>query len=309
MIWTTLPGESYSRTGSSENRLEHRFQKNSTTLTAQTEQIAPRIHHRALAMTIEALASLIASAALIASAGSVHCIGMCGGISSALTFSIPESRRQGIALWGWQLLFGLGRVGTYCALGALAGLLGGAFLTQLPGPSMAVGLILSGLLMLLLSAYLLGRGGLLQRVEKIGQRLWRRLQPVTRKLMPVDHPAKALGLGALWGFLPCGLIYTALALAATAGSALAGTLVMLCFGVITVVPVATTGVLASQLQRFRRGAWPVLASILTLCLALVFFWQAMSMMQHGHGAHAMPSHSAAEHGERRHNTHQHHAHP
>ena len=65
---------------------------------------------------------------------------------------------------------------------------------------MAVGLILSGLLMLLLSAYLLGRGGLLQRVEKIGQRLWRRLQPVTRKLMPVDHPAKALGLGALWGF-------------------------------------------------------------------------------------------------------------
>ncbi len=260
-------------------------------------------------MTIEALASLIASAALIASAGSVHCIGMCGGISSALTFSIPESRRQGIALWGWQLLFGLGRVGTYCALGALAGLLGGAFLTQLPGPSMAVGLMLSGLLMLLLSAYLLGRGGLLQRVEKIGQRLWRRLQPVTRKLMPVDHPAKALGLGALWGFLPCGLIYTALALAATAGSALAGALVMLCFGVITVVPVATTGVLASQLQRFRRGAWPVLASFLTLCLALVFFWQAMSMMQHGHGAHAMPSHSAAEHDVQRHNRHQHHAHP
>ncbi|WP_197477584.1 sulfite exporter TauE/SafE family protein, partial [Alcanivorax sp. HI0044] len=65
-------------------------------------------------MTIEALASLIASAALIASAGSVHCIGMCGGISSALTFSIPEARRQGVALWGWQLLFGLGRVGTYC---------------------------------------------------------------------------------------------------------------------------------------------------------------------------------------------------
>lgn len=260
-------------------------------------------------MTSEALLSLVVSATLIASAGSVHCIGMCGGISSALTFSIPEARRQGMALWGWQLLFGLGRVGTYCALGALAGMLGGVFLAQLPGPSMAFGLMLSGILMLFLSAYLLGRGGLLQRVEKIGQRLWRELQPVTRKLMPVDHPAKALGLGALWGFLPCGLIYTALALAATAGSALAGALVMLCFGIITVLPVATTGVLASQLQRFRRGAWPVLASVLTLCLALVFFWQAMIMMQHGHGAHAMPTDSAPAHTAQTHNPHEHHAHP
>lgn len=266
-------------------------------------------------MTNEALFPLLASAALIASAGSVHCIGMCGGISSALTFSIPEARRQGMALWGWQLLFGLGRVGTYCALGALAGALGGLFLAQLPSPSMAAGLTLSGILMLLLSAYLLGRGGLLQRVEKIGQRLWRGLQPVTRKLMPIDHPAKALALGALWGFLPCGLIYTSLALAATAGSALAGTLVMLCFGIITVAPVATTGVLASQLQRFRRGAWPALASVLTLCLALLFFWQAWVMTQQGHGAHAMHSStppvstSPPGHDAQPPNAHRHHAHP
>ena len=261
-------------------------------------------------MTFDSLGPLIASAALIASAGSVHCIGMCGGISSALTFSIPESRRQGVALWGWQLLFGLGRVGTYCALGALAGALGGLFLEQLPGPTMAVGLALSGTLMLLLSLYLLGQGALLQKIEKIGQRLWRALQPMTRKLMPVDHPAKALALGALWGFLPCGLIYTALALAATAGSAFAGALVMLCFGLVTVLPVATTGVLASQLQRFRRGAWPTLASLLTACLALVFFWQAFSMTQHNHGSHSMPAATTAPlNDSRTHQPHEHHAHP
>ncbi|EUC71220.1 membrane protein [Alcanivorax sp. 97CO-5] len=261
-------------------------------------------------MTIDTLIPLIASASLIASAGSVHCIGMCGGISSALTFSIPESRRQGVALWGWQLLFGLGRVTTYCVLGALAGALGGLFLGQLPGPSMSVGLILSGVLMLLLSAYLLGKGAFLQRIEKIGQRLWRSLQPITRKLMPIDHPVKALMLGSLWGFLPCGLIYTALALAATGGTAVAGALVMLCFGVITVVPVAITGVLASQLQRFRKGAWPMIASALTFCLALVFFWQAWLMAQHGHSGHSghsMPGPST-EAGASEHH-HDHHLHP
>jgi len=174
-----------------------------------------------------ALPTLLASAALLASAGSVHCIGMCGGISSALTFSIPESRRQGKSLWGWQLLFGIGRVTTYMVLGALAGMLGKALLDWLPGPSMAIGLSLSGVLMLLLSGYLLGQGVWLKKLEGIGAGLWRRLQPLTRRLLPVDRPLKALALGGLWGLLPCGLIYTALALAVTSGSALAGALVML----------------------------------------------------------------------------------
>jgi sulfite exporter TauE/SafE len=164
----------------------------------------------------ESLLTLLASALLLASAGSVHCIGMCGGISSALTFSIPESRRQGKSLWGWQLLFGIGRVSTYMVLGSLAGMLGKALLDWLPGPSMAIGLTLSGILMLLLSGYLLGQGVWLKKLEGIGSGLWRRLQPLTRRLLPVDHPLKALALGGLWGLLPCGLIYTALALAVMA---------------------------------------------------------------------------------------------
>ncbi len=238
----------------------------------------------------ESLLALLASAFLLASAGSVHCIGMCGGISSALTFSIPEQRRQGKSLWGWQLLFGAGRVSTYVVLGSLAGALGKVLLEWLPGPSMAIGLALSGVLMLLLSGYLLGRGVLLKKLEGIGTGLWRRLQPLTRRLLPVDHPAKALALGGLWGLLPCGLVYTALALAITSGTALAGALVMLCFGAVTVMPVATTGVIASQLQRFRTGPWPKVAALLTLMLALVFFWQAWSMSQGTHTGHhgAMP---------------------
>ncbi|WP_290511277.1 sulfite exporter TauE/SafE family protein [Alcanivorax sp.] len=243
-----------------------------------------------------ALPTLLTSAALLASAGSVHCIGMCGGISSALTFSIPESRRQGKSLWGWQLLFGIGRVTTYMVLGALAGMLGKALLDWLPGPSMAIGLSLSGVLMLLLSGYLLGQGVWLKKLEGIGAGLWRRLQPLTRRLLPVDRPLKALALGGLWGLLPCGLIYTALALAVTSGSALAGALVMLVFGVVTVIPVAITGVIASRLQHFRNGIWPKVAASLTFLLALVFFWQAWSMSQMPHHGH----HGAVDENTQRH---------
>ena len=237
----------------------------------------------------ESLLTLLASALLLASAGSVHCIGMCGGISSALTFSIPESRRQGKSLWGWQLLFGIGRVSTYMVLGSLAGMLGKALLDWLPGPSMAIGLTLSGILMLLLSGYLLGQGVWLKKLEGIGSGLWRRLQPLTRRLLPVDHPLKALALGGLWGLLPCGLIYTALALAVTAGSAPAGALVMLVFGIVTIIPVAITGVIASRLQHFRNGIWPKVAASLTFLLALAFFWQAWSMSQMPHHVHPGPA--------------------
>lgn len=233
---------------------------------------------------------------LLATAGGVHCIGMCGGISTAFSFSVPEEQRRGWLLWRWQALFGLGRVSTYVLLGALAGALGGGLLGSLPMPNRSVAMLLSGILMLMVSAYLLGKGRALQRLEGIGSGLWRRLQPFTRQLMPIDRTWKALALGMLWGFLPCGLIYTALALAATAAQPLSGALVMLVFGVITVVPVAATGVLGSQLQRFRQGPWPKVAALLTLLMAVWFFAMAAGGIGGGHGhQHAAPEVDTASH--------------
>lgn len=243
-------------------------------------------------MNPEPLLALLASGALIAAAGSIHCVGMCGGISSALSFAIPEPQRQGRALWLWQGILGLGRITTYTLLGLLAGALGQQLLDRLPGPAMAVGLGLSGILMLLLSLHLAGKGGLLTRLEGIGQGVWRRLQPLTRKLLPLDHPLKAFSLGMLWGFLPCGLVYTALALAATSGNALYGAAIMAVFGAITVVPVATTGVVASQLQGFRGPRARKVAVLLTFVLALVFLVMAWQMANGG--GHAMHQHGAGE---------------
>ncbi len=244
--------------------------------------------------------ALIASSALIAATGSIHCVGMCGGISSALSFAIPEARRQGQTLWLWQAVLGLGRVTTYTLLGILAGTLGQGLLGWLPGPSMAVGLALSGVLMLLLALHLSGKGGLLAQLERVGQGVWRTLQPLTRKLMPLDSFLKAWLLGILWGFLPCGLVYTALALAATSGGPVSGGVIMAVFGAITVVPVATTGVVASHLQGFRGPVARKIAVAVTLILAITFLlmaWQMANGTGHvhhhnGHGGHSSPMESA-----------------
>ena len=180
---------------------------------------------------------------------------MCGGIGTALTFTVPAARREGLRLWGWQLLFGVGRIGGYAALGAVAGGLGNGLLRALPWQGPAWPALFSGALMLLLSIHFLTGGGLLRRLERPGAVVWRRLQPLVRRLLPVDRPAKALMLGALWGFLPCGLVYSALLLAASSASVVSGLLVMTVFGALTLAPVAAGGGAGRPDAPVPRGRW------------------------------------------------------
>lgn len=223
--------------------------------------------------------ALIGAAALLAAAGAGHCLGMCAGISGALTFTLPGERQQGLALWGWQLLFSGGRVLSYTLLGALAGGLGAGLMTALPGYRQ-VPLLASALLMLLLALWLVGLGAGLGRLEQLGQGLWRRLQPLLKRLLPVDHPIKALLLGMAWGLLPCGLVYSALALAISTADTLAGALVMLTFGLVTLPTVVTAGVITGRLGWLRTRGWRYTAALLALLMAVWFGWQALE------GAHA-----------------------
>lgn len=242
-------------------------------------------------MTTESLSALLVASLLLGVGGAPHCAGMCGGIASSFSFAIPEPLRQGRKLWVWQGLFSAGRVTTYTAMGAVAGALSHQLLSRLPAPNMAIGLGLSAIFMLLLAAHFAGKQAGLHLVEAAGKRLWQRIQPATRGLMPVDQPLKAYLLGVLWGWLPCGLIYSALALAATSGTAISGALIMAVFGIVTVFPVATTGVIASRLTQFRKGMWPQISVAIALIMALLFAyfaWQA-SVHPHQHGAHTTPS--------------------
>lgn len=168
---------------------------------------------------------LFAAAATLGLAGSAHCLGMCGGIAAA---AATRTGARGSAVQG--VVFNLGRMTGYALLGTAVGALAGAAIAGLPGRPVAIGLrLLAALLMLALGLSLLAGRDLLG-LEALGGRLWRRLGPVAGRSLALAGLPPFVVLGVLWGFLPCGLVYSALSLAAVAGSAAAGALSMLAFG-------------------------------------------------------------------------------
>ena len=230
------------------------------------------------------LAESISAAALLALAGAGHCLGMCGGISLGLSMAVNESQRRGRKLWWWQFLFAAGRVSTYSILGLIAGGMGHWLLDTLPAAG-AVAWLLSAVLMLLVGLMLLGHDIGLRGLEKIGLNVWRRIQPLTTSLVPIRHAWQALLLGCLWGFLPCGLLYTALALAVSSGDTWHGGAIMLVFALVTVPPVAVGGVATGLLTILRRQGWRRLTAILTLLMAGWLFWQGLSGVHGDHAGH------------------------
>lgn len=183
--------------------------------------------------------------------GGVHCVGMCGGIVGALTFGVPEAQRSGWQGLRFQLSYNLGRLTSYTAAGLLVGGLGALLAAWLP-IAVAQRLLqgMAGLFLIALGLYLAGWWFGLRRVEEVGAGLWRKVEPLGRKFMPVRSPAHALVLGLVWGWLPCGLVYSVLIWALSAGSALQGGGLMLAFGVGTLPNLLLMGAAAGWLARY-----------------------------------------------------------
>jgi sulfite exporter TauE/SafE len=192
------------------------------------------------------MSPLLAAAFAAGLLGGVHCAGMCGGIVASLSFSARGS------IVGRQLAFNAGRIGAYAAAGAIVGGFGMFFATLAAQTALFV---LANALMVLLGLYVAGWGGLVLKLESAGRGLWRRIEPHARRLFPVDSTPKALAAGALWGWVPCGLVYSMLTLALASGDAASGALVMAAFGLGTLPTLLTAGLAAQKLSGFRRHAW------------------------------------------------------
>ncbi len=214
---------------------------------------------------------------------SAHCIGMCGGIMGALSAAIPADARGR----RWQLLIGynLGRISSYTLMGLVAGLLAGGL-----APLDPILRLLAGCLLIAMGLYLAGWWRGLTWLERGGAILWRRIQPLSKGLLPVRRAPQALLLGALWGWLPCGLVYTALAYALAQGDMWVSGGTMLAFGLGTLPAVLAAGVMAQGLTRLlqRRGLRVVLA------LAVILFgvwtlWPALG------GAHSHSEQDSSSH--------------
>lgn len=197
------------------------------------------------------------SAFLVGLLGSTHCLGMCGGIVSALTFGLKDDiRRSPWSLFPYLLTYNAGRITSYVVAGSLLGALGAQVISL--APSAHIGLIVrlvTGGFMIALGLYLSGWWPGLQHLEKWGGVLWRRIEPLGRRLLPVNHPLKALAFGLVWGWLPCGMVYALLAWALTSGSATQGASLMLAFGLGTLPMLFAIGATAEWLKNFVRHPW------------------------------------------------------
>jgi sulfite exporter TauE/SafE len=182
---------------------------------------------------------------LVGLLGGTHCMAMCGGIVGALTVGTPDGRRH----WPLHLAYNLGRISSYALAGAVLGAIGsaGLLLNDVMPVQMTL-YVLANLMLVALGLYLVGVPQGLTFLERGGQKVWARIQPLTRRFLPATTVSRALPLGLLWGFLPCGMVYSVLTTALLTGSALRGAGLMLAFGAGTLPNLLLAGFL---LRRFR----------------------------------------------------------
>lgn len=237
----------------------------------------------------------IASALLIGVGGSTHCIGMCGGIGAALGMATTRKR--------WLLTFNyhLGRIVGYAALGGIVGAvvqLFGATLQPI-APLFGIGLrIIAGAMIIAMGLYIGGWWFGLARLERIGAHVWRHIQPLTKNLLPPRNIGAALTLGAAWGLLPCGLIYSTLSWAAARGNALESAQLMAVFGLGTLPSMILTTIGGQQIQKKMQQPWVrkiaaaglIALGVITIAIPLQHIGGHRNPAhQHNHEAHHSPA--------------------
>lgn len=229
---------------------------------------------------------VLLSAILLGFVGSGHCLGMCGGIAGALgQATVPALRSSPLFS---SVLYSLGRIASYGLLGTFAGLFGESVNSVAgAGPTLRV---LTGLLIVAFGVQAADWGWSgVAWIERAGLRVWRRLLPVVGRVGRPDRIWKVVMLGALWGWLPCGLVYSGLAVAAVTGTPLRGGVFMLCFGLGTLPALVVAGGAAARLSAVlqKRGAKRAVGVLLvvfgcwTIFMALVPAHTALHGSSHG----------------------------
>lgn len=181
--------------------------------------------------------------------GGGHCMGMCGGIVTALTLQLPAGQQR----WLIMLCYNSGRIFSYVLAGMLLGGLAEAGLSLLAArPAQMALLVLANLMLVAMGLYLAGLSSAVIALERLGRPVWLRLQPLLARLLPVRSPRAALLAGMLWGWLPCGLVYSATLSALASGKAIQGGLIMLAFGLGTLPNLLLMGAFADTLRQWMQ---------------------------------------------------------
>lgn len=192
--------------------------------------------------------------------GGTHCVGMCGGLSSAFALQLPPHLNR----LGLIVLLNLGRISSYVLIGLIVGLVGQIGISLDDTRWLQNGLyIAANILLLLLGLYLAGLSTAATQIERIGRPIWKRFNPILNRLLPIKSVPACFGVGMLWGWLPCGLVYSASLYALGSGNAVQGGLYMLAFALGTLPNLLAMGIFAAQLKTLlQRRAIRLCAGLL-----------------------------------------------
>lgn len=216
---------------------------------------------------------LFSSALLSGFFASSHCVVMCAPLAGALGSQLPRHARP-LRL----LLLNAGRILSYSAAGAAVGALGGFFI-KFQQQVAAVLQLLAGGFLFAMAAYIAMQWQGLRRIETVGQPIWALLSRTASRWLPIDSTGKALAYGMVWGFLPCGLIYTNLSVALSTGSALSGAVWMTGFGIGTSLAVIASLIFSRQIIDLLQEQWvKIVAAIALICYACTLIYLALTRL-------------------------------
>ncbi len=235
------------------------------------------------------LEASFAAAMLTGLLGSSHCIGMCGGIVTALNMGIDQgptagSKQSPKSSFAYQLSYNAGRLLSYAMIGLLAGSIG-LQMQLIINPMVAR--VIAAIFMILLGLYLANWWRGLKLLEFWGYRVWRHLQPLSQHLLPVRSQPQAFMLGMLWGWLPCGLVYAVLVWALTTADPIIAATIMLGFGLGTLPALLVAGELANRFAaQARSGRLRAIAGVGIIGLGLIALFIALQgdHTRHGEGS-------------------------
>lgn len=224
------------------------------------------------------------AAFLVGLLGGVHCVGMCGGIVGALCLGLDQStnlknsQNKIRSAFPYLLAYNAGRMGSYTLAGILMGGLGwlGSHLLDIYALQQTLEIV-AAVFMLALGLYIAGWWKILSSIEQLGGKLiWKRLEPLGRRFMPIRSYRHALLLGLIWGWLPCGLVYSVIIWTISTQSPIEGGLLMLSFGLGTLPNLLLMGVFASTLNQFIQQSWvKQTAGIMIMGFAVVMFYRGV----------------------------------
>lgn len=188
------------------------------------------------------------------------------------------------------LAYNAGRISSYTIIGTISGLVGSSIAPLVPA-GLPLGKIITALFLIALGLYLANWWRVLTRLERLGAILWRRIEPFGRRWLPVHNPVQAFGLGVVWGWLPCGLVYTVVAWSLTTTSWQQGALLMFGFGLGTLPMLLVMGSTASSLRLIlKRQSVRTASGIAIMLLGIYTAYSGFSSQSNHHG-HNMTSRS------------------